>query len=105
MPLIALGVAGVELTVIAIVLAEDVPQLFVAVTLSVPELAAAPKSNVTLLPLPLIVVLAPVYVQLYVVTVGSLGTVYTTPVWPWHTVAVDCEKLAGVAGIGSTVMA
>jgi hypothetical protein len=40
-PVIADGVAGARLIVIAWVLAADVPQAFVAVTLIVPEVAAA----------------------------------------------------------------
>jgi hypothetical protein len=55
----AAGVAGAEPTVIAIERAVLVPQLFDAVTLSVPDVALAPKETLALLPLGVIVAPVP----------------------------------------------
>jgi hypothetical protein len=53
------GCAAAELTVTAIERAVLVPQLFVAVTLSVPDVALAPKDTLALLPLGVIVAPVP----------------------------------------------
>ena len=65
--------------VIAIVLAVgDEPHALLATTDSVPEVAVALKSMLTLFVVPVIVAPVPLYVHVYDNAVGSFGTVYTT---------------------------
>jgi hypothetical protein len=75
-PVIADGVAGVILIVMAFVLAAEVPQAFVAVTFKLPEVAPVAKSIVTAAVVPAIVEPEPEYVQAYEVAVGSFVTLY-----------------------------
>ena len=89
-------------TVIACVLAVDVPHAFCAVTDTLP--AVDPIVTVMLfVPVPAVIVAPAGTVQLYVVAPGTAVTEYVKPVVPAHTVVVPVIA-PGVAGVLFTVI-
>ena len=91
-----------ELTVIACVLAADVPQAFCAVTDTFADVD--PIVTVMLLvPAPAVIDAPAGTVQLYVIAPGTAVTEYVSPVVPAHTVVVPVIA-PGVAGALFTVI-